>query len=80
MDTLIPPGILTTASMPTQVGPGLGAGLGPSKRGRKNPHGALAQGMEGEIEGVDGFDGDGDGDMVDLDGEAEDEDGDGDMA
>ena len=78
MDTLIPPGILTAASMPAQVGPGLGPGPGPSKRGRRNQHGAVVQGADGEMEGVDGTDGDGD--MVDLDGEAEDEDGDGDMA
>ena len=78
MDTLIPPGILGTSTMPTQVGPGSGPGAGPSKRGRKNQHGAIAQSAEGEMETVDGIDADGD--MIDLDGEAEDEDGDGDMA
>lgn len=78
VDTLIPPGILTAASMPTQVGPGSGLGPGPSKRGRKNQQGAAAHGMEGEMETVDGDEGDGD--MIDMDGEAEDEDADGDMA
>lgn len=80
METLIPPGILTTASMPTQVGPGLGLGLGPgpSKRARKHLQGGMVHGMEGEMETIDGDDGDGD--MVDLDGEAEDEDADGDIA
>jgi hypothetical protein len=74
VDTLIPPGILTTASMPTQVGPG----PGPSKRGRKIQHGAMGHGAEGEMEVIDGVDGEGE--ILDLDGEAEDEDGDGDMA
>jgi hypothetical protein len=50
--------------MPTQGGPGLGLGPGPSKRGRKNQQRIVAHGMEGEMETVDG--GDGDGDIVDL--------------
>jgi hypothetical protein len=73
VDTLIPPGFLTTASMPAHVGPG------PSKRGRKNLA-AAHQGAEreGEMDATEGADVDGD--MVDLDGEADDEDADGDMA